>query len=87
MTTIFSSGSCWNIEKKDIGNNTYCYSFTCPRLFKFEFTQSLFESGLIHQRLMKFDEAMYPKKSLWVIFRKDVYYHATLLSHEMSRVL
>jgi hypothetical protein len=83
MSTIFTSDSCWKIEKTNIGNDSYCYSFVCPCLFKFEFTQSLFDSGLIHQRFLEFDKMIYPKTSLWAIFRKDVYYHAVLLSEEV----
>ena len=83
---IYSSNSCWKIEKTNIDDNLYCYSFTCPCLFKFDFTQSLFETGIIHQKLVKFDEYIYPQKSLWVIFRKDIYYHAILLSEEVHAI-
>ena len=79
MTVIFNSNECWKIEKIDVENNLYCYAFTCPCLFQVKFTPDLFDSTVLYQKLMNFDNSL-SKKSLWAIFRSDVYYHAILLS-------
>ena len=79
MTIIYNSKECWKIEKVNLENNLYCYAFTCPCLFQVQFTAGLFNSSVLYQRFINFDNEL-SKKSLWAIFRSDVYYHAVLLS-------
>lgn len=84
METIYSSNECWKIEKVDLDDNLFYYAFTCPCLFKIQFSRELYDSTILFQRLMDFDAYIYPKSSLWVIYRTDVYYHAILLSEEVN---
>jgi len=79
MTIIYNSKECWKIEKVNLENNLYSYAFTCPCLFQVQFAPGLFNSGVLYQRFINFDNEL-SKKSLWAIFRSDVYYHAVLLS-------
>ena len=84
MSIIYSSNECWSIEKVNLDDNIYYYAFTCPCLFKIQFTREVFDSAILFERLMKFDSYIYPRTSLWAIYRTDIYYHAILLSEEVN---
>lgn len=82
MPILYDSTECWKIEKTNLAHNLHCYSFTCPCLFNVEFSSDLYNSSLLFNKLANFDKAL-SKKSLWVIFKNDVSYHAILLSEEV----
>ena len=83
MPIIYNSTECWKIEKKNLAHNLHCYAFTCPCLFNITFSESLYNSSVLFDKLVRFDK-MLSKKSLWVIFKNDIKYHATLLSEEVN---
>jgi len=83
MTIIFHSNECWKIEKINLDFNLYCYAFTCPCLFRVSFTDDLYNSAVLPQKFINFDKLL-SKKSLWAIFRSDIYYEAILLSEEVN---
>lgn len=79
---IFSSDECWKIEKQELEHNLHCYAFTCPCLFNVRFSSDIYTSGVLFEKLLHFDKVL-SKKSLWVVYRTDINYHATLLSEEV----
>lgn len=83
MPIIYNSTECWKIEKTNLAHNLHCYAFTCPCLFNVIFSKNVYDSGVFFEKLMTFDKIL-SKKSLWVIFKNDITYHATLLSEEVN---